>query len=166
MMLGRIVALEPQRLVTYDSERRLGTREGRAGFAENFIIEEYTIEDPQYTYQAVTADGLDISQKPDKDMKGAIGDDFFEQLENIITIPQLCSPFGTQYFYTLADTDKLILYSTLSNQYFLLERDNQNQTQELPSKTGLWRNGSRWRRRRWAMPFCGSILRRMNCWRN
>lgn len=132
MMLGRIVVLEPQRLVTYDSERRLGTREGRAGFAGNFIIEEYTIENPHYTYQAVTADGLDISQKPDKDMKGAIGNDFFEQLENIITILQLCSPFGTQYFYTLADTDKLILYSTLSNQYFLLERDNQNQTQELP----------------------------------
>lgn len=132
MMLGRIVVLEPQRLVTYDSERRLGTREGRAGFAENFIIEEYVIENPQYTCQAVSSEGVDSSQKPNADMKGAIGDVFFEQLENIIMIPQLCSPFGIQYFYTLTDTDKLILYSNLSGQYFLLERDNQNQTQELP----------------------------------
>ncbi|MDE7207804.1 MAG: hypothetical protein K2N90_11735, partial [Lachnospiraceae bacterium] len=122
MMLGRIVILQPQRLVTYDSERRLGTREGRAGFADNYIIEEYTIETPQYTCQAVTSDEVGSSQKPDEDMESAIGASFYEQIENVITIPQLCSPFGTQYFYTLSDTDKLILYSTLSGQYFLMER--------------------------------------------
>lgn len=45
-----------------------------------------------------------------------------KKLENVITIPQLCSPYGTQYYYTLSDADQMILYSTLSNQYFLLEK--------------------------------------------
>ena len=48
MMLGRIVIIEPERLVTYDSERRLGTREGRDGFGGKYIIKEYTLDNPKY----------------------------------------------------------------------------------------------------------------------
>ena len=43
MMLGHVIIMEPERLVTYDSERVLGKREGRAGFDGNYIIEAYTI---------------------------------------------------------------------------------------------------------------------------
>ncbi|MDE6566395.1 MAG: hypothetical protein K2K70_01530 [Lachnospiraceae bacterium] len=134
MMLGHVIIMEPERLVTYDSERVLGKREGRAGFDGNYIIEAYTIENPQYRCEAVTSDAVDFSLKLGQDMKSAIGDFFYEQIGSIIIIPQLCSPYGTQYYYTLSDADKMIMYSTLSCQYFLLEKMNQEQERILPKE--------------------------------
>ena len=90
MMLGRIVIIEPERLVTYDSERRLGTREGRDGFGGNYIIKEYTIDNPKYECKGIESELIESFPKSDIDKK----------LENVITIPQLCSPYGTQYYYT------------------------------------------------------------------
>ncbi|MDE7476384.1 MAG: hypothetical protein K2M91_00290 [Lachnospiraceae bacterium] len=127
MMLGRIVIIESKWLVTYDSERRLGTREGRDGFAGNYIIEKYTIENPQYVCQAITSDTVDVFLRPDQDMKRAIGKILYEQIEYLITIPPLCSPFGTQYYYTLSNANQMIMYSTLSGQYFLMERFENHQ---------------------------------------
>lgn len=134
MMLGHVIIMEPERLVTYDSERVLGKREGRAGFDGNYIIEAYTIENPQYRCEAVTSNAVDFSLKPGQDMKSAIGDFFYEQIGSIIIIPQLSSPYGTQYYYTLSDADKMIMYSTLSGQYFLLEKMNQEQERILPKE--------------------------------
>ena len=121
MMLGRIVIIEPERLVTYDSERRLGTREGRDGFGGNYIIKEYTIDNPKYECKGIESELIESFPKSDIDKK----------LENVITIPQLCSPYGTQYYYTLSDADQMILYSTLSNQYFLLEKMEQKQERKM-----------------------------------
>lgn len=67
-------------------------------------------------------------------MKSAIGKEHFDQIEKIIMIPQLCSPYGTQYYYTLVDEDKIIMYSTLSQQYFLMEKINKNQERLLPEQ--------------------------------
>lgn len=132
MLLGCMITMEEKLLVTYDSERVLGTREGRDGFDGNYMIEEYTVENPQYECKAVTSDSVDEFLKPDGEMKSAIGTFFYEQIENIITIPQLCSPYGTQYFYTLSDGDKMLMYSTLNCQCFLLEKMNQTQERILP----------------------------------
>lgn len=121
MMLGRIVIMEPEQLVTYDSERRLGTREGRDGFGGNYIIKEYAIENPQYECKEIESELIESFPKFDLNKK----------LEKVITIPQLCSPYGTQYYYTLSDADQMILYSTLSNQYFLLEKMDQKQERKM-----------------------------------
>ncbi len=134
MMLGRTVIIEADLLVTYDSERALGTREGRNGFTGNYIIDEYTMENPQYECISISSNKLDFFLQPDDDMKSAIGKEFFDQIENVIMIPQLCSPYGNQYYYTLADEDKMIMYSTLSQQYFLLEKINENQEKRLPEQ--------------------------------
>ena len=120
MMLGRIIIMEADLLVTYDSERVLGTKEGRDGFDGNYILKEYTIENPQYMCELMTTEPMDFPGE------------FREQIGNVITTPQL-SPYGPQYYYTISETDQMLLYSTLTGQYFLLERENQNQ-EELPPK--------------------------------
>ena len=127
LMLGHIVVIEAEQLVTYDSERRLGTKGGRLGFEDNYNIEEYRIENPQYGCQAITSDAVDFFLKPDQEMKGAVGGIIYEQIENIITVPQLCSPYGTQYYYTLSNRNQMIMYSTLTGQYFLMEKAEQDQ---------------------------------------
>ena len=134
LMLGHIVVIKSEQLVTYDSERKLGTMEGRNGFEDNYNIEEYIVEDPIYECHAVASDAVDSFLKPDLEMREAVGESIYEQIENIITIPQLCSPYGTQYYYTLSDTNRMILYSTLSGQYFLMEKTEQDQETELPSQ--------------------------------
>jgi len=132
LMLGHIVVIEAEQLVTYDSERRLGTKGGRLGFEDNYCIEEYRIENPQYGCQAITSDSVEFFLKPDQEMKGAVGGIIYEQIENIITIPQLCSPYGTQYYYTLSNMSQMIMYSTLGGQYFLMEKVEQDQEAASP----------------------------------
>ena len=131
MMLGRTVIIEHDLLVTYDSERRLGTREGRDGFSGNYMIEEYAMDNPQYVYIPI------VSKKsltdPDA-MSGAVGEELFDQIEGAITIPDLCSPFGTQRYYILTDENKVILYSTLSLQFFLLEKISEDEEKVLPEQ--------------------------------
>ena len=64
-------------LVTYDSERVLGTKEGRDGFDGNYILKEYTIENPQYMCELMTTEPMDFPGE------------FREQIGNVITTPQL-----------------------------------------------------------------------------
>lgn len=136
MMLGRTVIIEPDLLVTCDSERSLGTREGRDGFDGNYMIEEYIMDNPQYTYIPIASNkSLDSGLLTDPDtMSGAVGKELFDQIEGVITIPDLCSPFGTQYYYILTDENKVIMYPTLSMQYFVLEKISEDQENILPEQ--------------------------------
>lgn len=131
MMLDRTVIIEPDLLVTYDSERRLGTREGRDWFSGNYVIEEYVMDNPQYTY--IKSFDSELLIDPDA-MSGAVGEELFDQIEGVITIPDLCSPFGTQRYYILTDENKVILYSTLSLQFFLLEKISEDEEKVLPEQ--------------------------------
>lgn len=136
MMLGRTVIIEPDLRVTCDSERSLGTREGRDGFDGNYMIEEYIMDNPQYTYIPIASNkSLDSGLLTDPDtMSGAVGKELFDQIEGVITIPDLCSPFGTQYYYILTDENKVIMYPTLSMQYFVLEKISEDQENILPEQ--------------------------------
>ena len=134
MMLGRIVVLEPDMLITYDTERRLGTSGGADYFEGNYTIRTYNMDDPEYTFYD-DAFEADIDYEPDQDMRRAIGNEYFEQLAGVVVAPKLGEPHGTQYFYTLEDTDKLFMYSTLTHQYFLLERCEQRPKEAFPEWT-------------------------------
>lgn len=121
MMLGRVVEIKPERLITYDCERLLGTRDGRYGFS-NYDIERYTVDSPKYEYQRISKREIE-SEDTDGWLVSNVGRDKFDQIDGIITGPQLCEPFGTQFFYTLTDKSKLILGSDLfPSANFLLER--------------------------------------------
>lgn len=134
MLLGRIVIIEPDLLITYDSERRLGTREGRNAFDGNYMIEEHIMENPQYECISILSNKLDYAVKPDFEMEWAIDNELFDQIESVILIPELCSPYGTQYYYTLADEDIIIMYPTVSGQYFLLEKISEAEEKVLPKQ--------------------------------
>ena len=88
MLLGRIVIIEPDLLITYDSERRLGTREGRNAFDGNYMIEEHIIENPQYECISISSNKLDYAVKPDFEMEWAIDNELFDQIESVILIPE------------------------------------------------------------------------------
>lgn len=122
MLLGRIVFVEPDLLVTYDSERALGMNAENGGFDGNYMIKKYIIENPSYKWELLTADTVEDYLKPNSDMEWALGKDYYEQLEGIITLPRLASPYGTQFYYTMKDKTKLNMYSTLTNQYYILEK--------------------------------------------
>lgn len=134
MLLGRIVIIEPDLLITYDSERRLGTREGRNAFDGNYMIEEHIMENPQYECISILSNKLDYAVKPDFEMEWAIDNELFDQIESVILIPELCCPYGTQYYYTLADEDIIIMYPTVSGQYFLLEKISEEEEKVLPKQ--------------------------------
>ncbi|EOS41632.1 hypothetical protein C809_04203 [Lachnospiraceae bacterium MD335] len=121
MMLGRIIIMKADLLVTYDSERVLGTKEGRDGFDGNYILKEYTIEHPQYMCELMTTEPMDFPGE------------FCERIGNVITTPQL-SPYGPQYYYTISETDQMLLFSTLTGQYFLLDKINQKTKNQLPEQ--------------------------------
>ena len=136
LLLGQIVVLEPDMLVTYDSERSLGTRGGRDAFDGNYALETYQIAHPQYRWMSFDTDLGELWWlKPDFDMDWAVEDTYFNQLDGVIAIPQLCEPYGTQYYYTMEGSDNLILFSTLTMQYFLLERCGESPEQALPELT-------------------------------
>lgn len=113
MLLGRVIELSAERLVTYDSMRRLGYRDGRVLFPGNHIIEEIIIEEPQYSWEYPNTDTIpydyqDASRMIEEDM-----------IEGKISI-QIASPWGSHYYYVLSDG--ILMYSTLNGQYFYLEK--------------------------------------------
>ena len=135
MLLNRIVVIDTEILITYDTERSLGTRRNGQAFDGNYIIETYTVRNPEYGWSNLETDTLDVYIEPDDEMEQAIGKSYFKQLDGVISTPQLCEPYGKQYFYTLADEDKLIMFSQLTNQYFLLEKCADKLVEGLPEWT-------------------------------
>lgn len=117
MLLGRIVELGAGRLVTYDSLRDLGTRDGRVAFAGNYIIEEIVIEDPQYLWELLTEEAAksDIVSIG----TGGLPEEYVSAVEGKIDI-QIASPFGNHYYYVMPDG--ILMYSTLTCQYYYLEK--------------------------------------------
>lgn len=135
MLLERIVIIKPEILITYDTERSLGTNGERDAFDGNYMLATYTVNKPEYGWDNLETDILDVYIEPDEDMEQAIGKMYFEQLKGVISTPQLCKPYGRQYFYTLKDRDKLIMFSQLTDQYFLLERCEDEPDEKLPEWT-------------------------------
>lgn len=116
MLLGRIVELGEDRLVTYDSLRQLGTNGGRAAFYGNYIIEQIVIEDPQYSWQPLTAETVEsdmVSLSPRRYPEG------YSAVEGKISI-QIVSPWVNHYYYVMPDG--ILMYSTLTGQYYHLEK--------------------------------------------
>jgi len=141
MMLGRIVEITPERLVTYGPERGLGTRNGRYGF-DNYAVETYREDNPRYGYREISSEREKMLMAPE--LERAISPEYYEQLEGVIITsdlrehngqqesytypdkdpshPSQWMPEARQSFYTFADKDILVLYSHLANEYFFLER--------------------------------------------
>ena len=122
MLLGRIVELSADRLVTYDSFRWLGSRDGRVAFPGNYIIEEIIIENPQYSWDCPNTDTIPsdysyVSSSIDVDM-----------IEGKISI-QVAASWYEHYYYVMPEG--ILMYSTLSGEYFYLEKLGEKQERML-----------------------------------
>lgn len=122
MLLGRIVELSADRLVTYDSFRWLGPRDGRTAFPGNYIIEEIIIEEPQYSWDCPNTDTIPpdysyVSSSIDVDM-----------IEGKISI-QVAASWYEHYYYVMPEG--ILMYSTLSGEYFYLEKLGEKQERVL-----------------------------------
>ena len=119
MLLGRVIELSENRLVTYDSVRHLGTRDGRVAFSGNYIIEEFILEKPEYSWELVDTDTIDRMYNmydilPRDDIKP-----YLDLNEGKISI-QIAQPFGEQEYYVIPDG--ILMYSTLTCEYYYLEK--------------------------------------------
>lgn len=140
MLLGRIVIIDEDRFITYDSERRLGEGKGRKTFRGNYMIEKYSIDNPEYSWNAI--DYLAIS--PDIDTAVGISQEDLEKINGVISIrimEEQESPFisGVKHqYFTMENEDKLIMGSSLNCQYFILEKidelPNEQQIDELTAE--------------------------------
>ncbi|MBD5393449.1 MAG: hypothetical protein HDR71_04100 [Lachnospiraceae bacterium] len=122
MMLGQIITLKEDLMVTFDSERGMGTKDGRDGFSGNYILKKFIIENPQYKKELFNSDTLELYLEPDYAMEWAIGEKYFKKLKAVISITDSDGIKSDQYFYTLNEESNLIMFSGITGQYFLLEK--------------------------------------------
>lgn len=118
-LIGQIVTIQDGLFVTYDSERRLGTRNDRElPKNENMVLEfryEYTY---CYSWQPVYTENSMFEWQLNSVLQEAVGEEYYEKINGII----FNRDFGIQQFYTLIDEDKLIMHSLLTGQHFIMEK--------------------------------------------
>ncbi len=117
MMVGRIIILEKDLLFTCDSERRLGTKEGRYGFGGNHIITEYMLGNPSYSFLDKQPETMKGSEA---EMNRWFPNYYYEKINGSIDV-SLKKGVG-QIYYTLKGENKLIMSSSTHFKYFLLEK--------------------------------------------
>jgi len=118
-MLGRTVEIKEDIMVTYDSERRRGTRVDRPAPRSNNEILEYQTGSIDYWWKELTPEMLQNCSVTGDVMKEAVGEEYYGKINGVF-IGDLAA---IQWFFTLEGEDSLIMYSLLSKQYFILERE-------------------------------------------
>ena len=111
-MLGKDIVIQDQLFVTYDSERRTGTRADRELPTKDSMITEYRYPGP------VSPDLLLREAHPDERLREAVGEEYYEKINGVFSNIYV----GWQQFYTLEGEEKLIMHSMLTGQNFILER--------------------------------------------
>lgn len=133
MLLGRIVELGEKRLITCDSLRRLGSRDGRDAFPGNYMIEKICIEDPQYLWEPLNAEtiGSELYFYDENDWRTS---PYRELIEGKISI-EVTESGWTHYYYVMPGG---ILMSSVSGQLYYLEKLEEEP--ERKEERGVFRN--------------------------
>lgn len=111
-MLGKNIVIQDRLFVTYDSERRIGTRGDRELPTEDSMITEYRYSGP------VSAALLVREAHPDERLREAVGEEYYEKINGVFSNIYV----GWQQFYILEGEEKLIMHSMLTGQNFILEK--------------------------------------------
>ena len=118
-MLQKTIVIQEDSFVSYESERRTGSREDRKMPAEDEMIREYYIDgDPRYMWEPASPDSILERTCADKRMREAVGEEYYEKINGVFHSVYV----GFQRFYTLEGKEELILYSMLTGQYYILEK--------------------------------------------
>lgn len=118
MLLGRIVELGADRLVTCDSFRRLGSRNGRDAFHGNYMIEKICIEDPQYLWEPLDAEtiGSELYFNNEKDWRTS---PYRELIQGKISI-EVTESGWKHYYYVMPEG--ILMLSSMGGQLYFLEK--------------------------------------------
>ncbi|MBP3475838.1 MAG: hypothetical protein J6K48_05920 [Lachnospiraceae bacterium] len=130
MMLERIVEIKKDKLVTYESLRRLGKRDGRASFSGNYMIEEIIIDNPAYEWETLNSDSEWYEKVPYVDFTSTLKK-YSEEIAGKISI-QVATPWGNQEYLVMENG--IIMFSSLSGQYFFLEKLEKEPEKAVPDR--------------------------------
>lgn len=123
-MLGKEIRIrggeEEELFITYDSERRRGMREGRKPPTEESMVTKYDYSSG-FVWHSASPETLIHESYPDERMREAVGEEYYEKING-----SFYNEFNVQWqhFYTMEGEDKLIMYSRMTGQYFILEKEN------------------------------------------
>ncbi|MBD5526413.1 MAG: hypothetical protein HDR04_18845 [Lachnospiraceae bacterium] len=116
-MLEKDIVIQDRLFVTYDSERRIGTRGDRELPTKDSMITEYRYSGNN-KWHPVSPDLLIREAHPDERLREAVGEEYYEKINGVFSNISV----GWQQFYTLEGEEKLIMHSMLTGQNFILER--------------------------------------------
>lgn len=130
MMLGHIVTLQEDVFETYECYRKLGKAYNEDFFSGNYTIEEVLIENPDYEWETLAPSSewylecfgyAEILEK------------YSEKIAGKIRIP-IAEPWGwgEQEYFVMGDS--MIMYATLSGQFFYLEKVEEEAAQEIADR--------------------------------
>lgn len=111
--------IQADSFVSYDSERRIGTRDDREPVSEESMIKEYRDDRHSvYIWRPAAPDTLLRESRPDERLREAVGEAYYNKINGVFTNFYL----GWQQFYTLDGGGELIMHSMLTGQDFILEK--------------------------------------------
>lgn len=136
MMLGRIVEIQEDYLVTCDSFRSLGSRGGREAFDRNYNIERIAIESPNYAWEEFIPDtawyeefseGHYFMEKPEERDWQKIEEEYYQGIEgkfSVLVAGPLTGRCGENEYYHeyYVKKDGILMYSELTGNFFYLEK--------------------------------------------
>lgn len=128
-MLGSRVILQENLFATCDSQWRQGLRNGRQQVQEDNIISTYQETCSGYVYKTISSGMVMDGSKVSYDLTKIIGDEYADRIDGMFWNPD----FETQRFFTMEDTDDLIMYSLQSGQAFILEKKEDTEQTETVS---------------------------------
>ncbi len=119
-MLEKEFAIRADSFVSYDSERRTGTKDNREPVSEGSMVKEYRNDTyPWYMWRPADPDTLLRGFRPDERLREAVGEAYYDKINGVFTNGYL----GWQQFYTLDGGEELIMHSMLTGQDFILEKE-------------------------------------------
>ncbi len=113
--------IQADSFVSYDSERRIGTRDDREPVSEESMIKEYRDDRHSvYIWRPAAPDTLLHGSQPDDRLREAVGEAYYNKINGVFTNFYL----GWQQFYTLDGGGELIMHSMLTGQDFILGKNS------------------------------------------
>ncbi|MCI8775695.1 MAG: hypothetical protein HFI50_17655 [Lachnospiraceae bacterium] len=135
MMLGHIVEIEEESLITYECFRWNIVHDGkRVVWTGNYQIEKVTMEDPQYEWESIDSASTSIEE-----FTGRLEDSFpgvpefqncREKICGRITVT-VEEPYVQEYYVM---EDGIMMYSTMTGEYFYLKKLDKEPNAVLPVK--------------------------------
>lgn len=135
MMLGHIVEIEEESLITYECFRWNIVHDGkRVVWTGNYQIEKVTMENPQYEWESIDSASTSIEE-----FTGRLEDSFpgvpefqncREKICGRITVT-VEEPYVQEYYVM---EDGIMMYSTMTGEYFYLKKLDKEPDEVLPVK--------------------------------